>query len=198
MGCRAGAGGLGGCCGRRLRRGVHGVHGGRPLQVTESAAQRADLRLPAGLLGRRAGGDLGRCLDRCLSVRGARFRLVLVQALHFLLQDAHRLAERARRGRELLRPEQHDDHQGDDQDLPRAIEQVTYHLRSPQRVVISPATPGQRRTGSSRLFCAAFAIRLWDGRGAGGVRQGTRRAGRSDGDVVEPDSSAGGSYSGPS
>src|ERR1700749_681897 len=41
-------------------------------------------------------------------------------------------------------------------------------------------------------FCAAFATRLCNGRGAGGVRQGTRRAGRSDADVAEPDSSAGG------
>jgi hypothetical protein len=44
----------------------------------------------------RAGGLGVRC--------GWRLRLVLVQALHLLLQDAHRLAERPRRGRKLLDP----------------------------------------------------------------------------------------------
>src|SRR5215470_19172358 len=85
--------------------------------------------LPGRLPARSAAGEPGRCLGRWLSAHRPRFRLVLVQAVHLLLQDAHRLAERARRGRELLRPEQHDDHQGDDQDLPRAIEQVTNHFQ---------------------------------------------------------------------
>jgi hypothetical protein len=59
------AGGLGGgCCGRRLRR---AVHGGRTPQVTDLLLQRVDLRPLGPLLARGAGGDLGRCLDRCLS-----------------------------------------------------------------------------------------------------------------------------------
>src|SRR5215831_21039651 len=96
---------------------------GRP----EGLGCRCGGRLPA----RSVAGDLGRCLGRWRSARGPRFRLVLVQAVHLLLQDAHRLAERARRARELLRLEQYDDHQGDDQDLPRAIEQVTKHCANP-------------------------------------------------------------------
>jgi hypothetical protein len=90
------AGGLGGCCGGRRRR---SVYGGRTLQVTD-LLQRVGLRLLGRVLAGGAGGDLGRCLGRCRSVRGARFRLVLVQALYLFLQDAHRLAERALRGRE--------------------------------------------------------------------------------------------------
>ena len=55
----------------------------------------------------------------------------LGQSMRILKKEVQGLHEdeRARRGRELLRPEQHDDHQGHDQDLPRAIEQVTYHLQ---------------------------------------------------------------------
>ena len=57
---------------------------------------------------------------------------------------------------------------------------------------------GHRRL-DARLTSSARPLRSdCAAAGAGGVRQGTRRAGRSDGDVVEPDSSAGGSYSGPS
>src|SRR6185312_14837861 len=96
------------------------------LVMTGSDSPLGAARWAAGPGGLGGGcGDLARCRGHCLSVRGAQFRLVLVQALHLFLQDAHRLAERARRGRELFRPEQHEDHQGDDQDLPWAIEQVT-------------------------------------------------------------------------
>ena len=74
-------------------------------------------RLPGRLVARSAAKDLGRCLSFCLSGLGARFRLVLVQAMHLFLQDTHGLAKRARRGQELLRPEQHNNRQGDDQDF---------------------------------------------------------------------------------
>src|SRR5580658_6938641 len=55
-------------------------------------------------------------------------RLVVLQAADLGLEDAHRLTERTRRIWQLLRPEQHDQHHGDDQHLPRAVEKVTYHL----------------------------------------------------------------------
>jgi hypothetical protein len=52
-----------------------------------------------------------------------------MQVTDFPLQDAHRLAERPSGARQLLGPEQHDDHHGDDQDLPWAVKQVTNHER---------------------------------------------------------------------
>src|ERR1700689_4121667 len=57
-------------------------------------------------------------------------RLVVLQAADLGLEDAHGLTERTRRVWQLLRPEQHDQHHGDDQPLPRAVEKVTYHLPS--------------------------------------------------------------------
>src|SRR5579859_1213961 len=106
------------------------IHRRGPLQVADLLLQRVNLGLLVIRLGR--GGELGRrepvgraAGGLSLSGAAARHRLVLVQALHFLLQDAHRLAQGARRVRQLLRSEQHDDHDGDDQDLPWAVEQVT-------------------------------------------------------------------------
>jgi hypothetical protein len=90
--------------------------------------------------------------------------------------------------------------------LPRARTPASYRCEASValpptagQTILRPEPPSARR--QIDLFCPAFAIRLCDGRGgrrAAGVRQGTRRAGRSDGDVAEPDSSAGGSYAGPS
>src|ERR1700689_3753518 len=79
-----------------------------------------------------------RYLARLLSPRhlsgDAGGRLVLMQAADLGLQDAHRLAQGARRARQLLRPEQDDQHDGDNQDLPRAVEQVTNHGSSSVRL----------------------------------------------------------------
>src|SRR5580698_9701070 len=55
--------------------------------------------------------------------------LVVVQARDLGLEDPHGLAEGPGRRRQLRRTEEHDDHDGDDQDLPRTIEQVAYHFR---------------------------------------------------------------------
>ena len=60
----------------------------------------------------------------------SRLGLVLVvQVLHLGLQDAHRLAEGPRRVGQLLRAEEHNQHHGDDEDLPRTVEQVANHFR---------------------------------------------------------------------
>src|SRR5271156_4142198 len=85
------------------------VHGGRPLQVTDLLLQRVDL----GLLGRwRRGGELGRrerggrgTGGRRLGLGRLKLGLILVQAAHLGLQDAHRFAQGTRRVRQLLRPE---------------------------------------------------------------------------------------------
>src|SRR6266700_1004074 len=121
------------------------------------------MRAPARAPGRVAMTGSGR---RWLSARGPRFRLVLVQALHLLLQDAHRLAERARRSRELLRPEQHDDHQGDDQDLPRAVEQVTNHFQILSVAGVSRAWLMNRARDQAKAAAAP----------PGGTREVIRRA----------------------
>src|SRR5260370_11794683 len=160
---------LGFCCRReRARRSARMRARARApgrVAMTGVRARLAGLPGRAGSLGdrcggrrrrpaRSAGGDFGRCLGRWVSAGGARCRLVLVQALHFLLQDAHGLAERARRRREVLRPEQHDDHQGDDQDLPRAIEQVTNHLQILSGAGVSRAWLMNRAQDQARTAAA--------------------------------------------
>src|ERR1700757_3636021 len=50
-----------------------------------------------------------------------------VQAADLGLQDPHGPAQGARCVRQLLRPEQHDQYDRDDQYLPRAVEKVTDH-----------------------------------------------------------------------
>src|ERR1035438_4669801 len=89
-----------------------------------------------------------------------------MQALHFFLQDAHRLAERTRRVRQLLGPEQHNKHNGDDQDFPGAVEKVAKHVR--------PSYAGKWSSPGSWSVCGAHP-----GGGAGGPGKpgaGTRSA----------------------
>src|ERR1700679_3702259 len=59
---------------------------------------------------------------------GSGLDAVLVETLHLGLEDAHRLAERTSRARELRRSEEHDEHHGDDQDLPWTVKQVANHV----------------------------------------------------------------------
>ena len=110
------------------------------------------------------------------------------------LQDAHGAAERPRRIGQLLGPEQHDQHDRDDQDLPRAVEKVADHGRSLRLVTVCgaladgadrPSLRAQRRPEPVRavpaeveLAVAARAVHRADG-GAAPVarRAGLRRAG---------------------
>src|SRR5690242_17480376 len=79
-------------------------------------------RALAGLVG------VGQTRSGLRPSRAGQLGLVLVQAADFGLEDPHRPAQRPGRVGQLLRPEQHDDHHRDDQDLPRAVEQVTNHV----------------------------------------------------------------------
>src|SRR5882757_435864 len=139
-----------------------------PLTVSPSFAMAAYERRPGsagrGVLraGRRRAADL-RCLRRGLlrlevadlllehvdlwlvrlggDSRGGLLRLglvLMVQIRDLSLQDAHRLAEGSGRVRQLLGAEKHDQYHGDDEDLPRTVEQVANHFRPLHRERASP------------------------------------------------------------
>src|SRR5712691_11788496 len=69
-------------------------------------------------------------------VGGGKVWVVLVQAADLGFQDAPGAAERSRRVGQFLGPEQHDQDDRDDQDLPRAVEKAADHGRSPWLVMV--------------------------------------------------------------
>src|ERR1700733_8399477 len=115
-----------------LRLGRGRIHRRGPLQVADLLLQRVKLALLVRL--RRGGGQLGRREPvgrrRRLRRSGGLILIIVVQVAYLGLQDPHGLTEGACRNGQLLGPEQHDEYHSDDQDLPRAVEQVTNHLRS--------------------------------------------------------------------
>ena len=140
----------------------------------------------------RAGGGRGRGAVRLGSSSSCRLA-------DLGLEYAHRLAERPCGVGQLLRPEQHQDHHRDDENLPRAVEQVTDHLCPLQRGYIPRAvgvprhdctvlagwcdsttrsrSPGdiRRPPGSVQLACARDPGRVLGQRGGGVLADLARR-----------------------
>ena len=157
-----------------------------PLQVTDLLLQRVDL----GLLRRRRGGRRHR--RRSWNSGGLPGRLVF--ALSSWCRPCTSVfrmridwpSERAA-SRQLLRPEQHDQHNRDDQDLPRAVEQVTNHVRplSARRRVLglesTRAPAGAVSAGKQRvapLIRRSWPARRWRPRGSRPPARAARSPGR--------------------
>src|SRR5208283_5037938 len=132
-----------------VRRNRCRLLGRRLLQLPDLLLQAVDLRLGADRLlrakglvhgnwrGRRHRSGCSDLLRRDgLSRRGHSGRggsrllgfVIVVQTRDLGLEDPHRPAERPGRDRQLLGPEEHDEHDGDNQYFPRTVKKVAYHF----------------------------------------------------------------------
>ena len=95
--------------------------------------------------------------------------VVVVQTRDLGLKDPHRPAERPGRDRQFPGPEEHDEHDGDNQDFPRTVKKVAYHFRPLWRGWSPPAVrafhgrvytsrPRHRETPAGRAVCGKVNI----------------------------------------
>src|SRR5450755_1984275 len=172
---------------RRNRSRLLGRRFLKVFQLPDLLLQAVDLRLGAGRLlraqglvhgnwrGRRSGRDdrlrpYGLAVGFVDVVSGLLVGfVVVVQTRDLGLKDPHRPAERPGRDRQFPGPEEHDEHDGDNQDFPRTVKKVAYHFRPLWRGWSPPAVrafhgrvytsrPRHRETPAGRAVCRMVNI----------------------------------------